>query len=260
MITPLSIQSPAQADVFDVERIKAMRLVAEHAEGGWFVGDEELGAVFTGAGTITANGLVTARADVRVDDLKQLRRRLSPDQALQSIQVGTDASAEQTEWAAALGFTRAGGIPTMTMDLREAAEFLEHPFRVRRAERSDSDAMAQCIADGFELDTLAESAPFANAALLARPEVTGIVVESASGEIISAGMSTQTTPDAVGLYAIATRPEHRRQGHGAAVTRALMAAAREQGASVAYLQASPQGAPVYSRIGFTHDSTRTYMF
>ncbi|WP_206609177.1 hypothetical protein [Curtobacterium citreum] len=33
-----------------------MRLVAEHAEGGWFVGDEELGAVFTGAGTITANG------------------------------------------------------------------------------------------------------------------------------------------------------------------------------------------------------------
>jgi len=246
--------------IFDTQRVKAMRLVAEHADGGWFVGDDELGAVFTGAGTITANGLVSARSGVSVAELQGLRSRLRAGQELRSVQLGTEASAEQIDWAATLGLKRVGEIPTMTMDLRKATDASAHPFNIRLAGPGDSDKMTQCITDGFELDTLAASAPFANRSFLARPEVTAVVVAGADGDIVSVGVSVHAASHVVGLYAIATHPEHRRQGHGAAVTRGLMAAAREHGATVAYLQASASGAPVYTRIGFIRHSTRTYLF
>jgi ribosomal protein S18 acetylase RimI-like enzyme len=245
-------------DVVDVARIKAMRLLSEHAEGGWFVGEDDLGAVFTGAGTFTANGLVSARA-ANVAELEALRSRLGAGQELQSVQVGDVASAEQIRWAAALGLERAVPVPTMTMDLREAVATPEHPLRVRRAAPSDSDAMVRCSDAGFEI-TSPESVPFANPALLARPEVTGIVVETERSEVVCMGLAIRTSPDIVGLYSITTHPEHERQGHATAVTRALMAEARHQGASIAYLQASPKGIPLYARLGFVHQALRTYLF
>jgi GNAT superfamily N-acetyltransferase len=260
MTTPSPIPSTDHADVFDVERIRAMRMIADHAEGGWFVGDDELGALFTGADTITANGIVSARADVPVEELEALRSQLGVGQKLLSVQVGEAASAAQIEWAAALGLRRVGGIPTMTMDIREAMQGPEHPFRIRRAGPDDSDAMSRCIAAAFEQGSLARSAPFANPGLLARPEVTGFVVEGEGGQVVSMGLATMTVPDVVGLWVIGTLPEHARQGHGAAVTRALLNEARDQGASVAYLQASPEGAPLYARLGFTVDAVRTYMY
>lgn len=56
--------------------------------------------------------------------------------------------------------------------------------------------------------------------------------------------------DQLGVFNIATPPEHRRQGHGLAVTSRVVAEGVRAGARTAYLQASPMGYPVYEALGF----------
>ena len=252
---------PSRADSFDVERIRTIRLVAESAENGWFVGDDELAVAWTGAGTITANGLVSARPDVPAAEFEALRARLGTDRDFRIAQVGATPTEDQARWAADRGLENTAELPTMSTTLED--EVAEPPATraVRRADRSHIDGIQRCMAISFGLgENVASTAPFANESFLARPEVSAFVVTDEDGQVVSTGMSVQTSATVVGLYAIGTLPEHQRQGHGAAVTWALMHAAREQGAEVAYLQASDEGAPVYERLGFETVATRTYLF
>lgn len=53
-----------------------------------------------------------------------------------------------------------------------------------------------------------------------------------------------------GIYCVATLPQLRRQGIGAAVTHAALADARALGYNMAVLGASQMGEPVYRRLGF----------
>lgn len=67
----------------------------------------------------------------------------------------------------------------------------------------------------------------------------------ASGELfLSGGGNT------AGLHMICTRESFRKKGVGTAMTKALLRAGRAAGASLAVLQASPAGEPVYRRLGF----------
>jgi len=56
---------------------------------------------------------------------------------------------------------------------------------------------------------------------------------------------------AADLYWIATLPEARRRGFGAAVTHRMMREGQTRGCEIAVLAASAMGKPVYEHLGFT---------
>ena len=58
------------------------------------------------------------------------------------------------------------------------------------------------------------------------------------------------TPPVGGIYFVCTRPDHRRRGYGAAITRHAMSHAANGGATHAVLGSSPMGQPVYEKLGF----------
>src|SRR5437016_11617391 len=59
-----------------------------------------------------------------------------------------------------------------------------------------------------------------------------------------------TIGDAVGIFSIATPPQHRGRGYGAAVTAQAVREGFRAGAEFAWLGSSPSGYPVYHRLGF----------
>ena len=59
-----------------------------------------------------------------------------------------------------------------------------------------------------------------------------------------------TSGGTIGVYNVATLKDARRRGYGAAVTRHAVAAGATRGATVAILQSSSMGLPVYEKIGF----------
>jgi ribosomal protein S18 acetylase RimI-like enzyme len=61
--------------------------------------------------------------------------------------------------------------------------------------------------------------------------------------------------DDVSIQYVATEAEHRRRGHASALMRAALAQAHANGATTATLQASPDGRPVYERLGFATVAT-----
>ncbi|SNY43072.1 GNAT family N-acetyltransferase [Paractinoplanes atraurantiacus] len=64
-----------------------------------------------------------------------------------------------------------------------------------------------------------------------------------------------------GLYTITTATTHRGRGIGAALTAATLEHARRRGLRLATLQATPDGEPLYERLGFeTVAWTETYTF
>ena len=70
------------------------------------------------------------------------------------------------------------------------------------------------------------------------------------GVPVSTAASMPSDNAGAGIFNVATPPEHRRNGYGAAVTARAVADALADDATWAWLQSSADGYPVYQRIGF----------
>ena len=89
---------------------------------------------------------------------------------------------------------------------------------------------------------------------ITRPEVLRIpglrvYVGAVEGEAVTTAIGV-TIDDSVGVFSVATVPEHRRRGYGAAVTARAVRDGFDAGARWAWLSASPAGEPVYRSLGF----------
>lgn len=105
------------------------------------------------------------------------------------------------------------------------------------------------LAIGFALprDWLAS---FDDPALLAAPDLTlylGLLDGAPAGTAMRF-----TSHRIAGINFVATLPEYRRLGIGAALTRHAALAGRAEGALASALQASESGFPVYQRLGYRH--------
>ena len=69
------------------------------------------------------------------------------------------------------------------------------------------------------------------------------------GEVVATALG-HTIDDITGVFNVATMPDHRGRGHGAALTARAVQGGFESGARLAFLQSSQMGHPVYRRLGF----------
>jgi ribosomal protein S18 acetylase RimI-like enzyme len=75
------------------------------------------------------------------------------------------------------------------------------------------------------------------------------------GDEVACVMLALAVGDDVSVQYVATEQAHRRRGLATRLLRAVLAAERERGMRTATLQASPDGLPVYERLGFRRVAT-----
>ena len=103
------------------------------------------------------------------------------------------------------------------------------------------------VADVFD-STVEDIAAFTPAGLVDLDNVA-IYLGHVDGEPVATSLAV-TAEGVVTLFNVATAPEARRRGYGAAMTMAPALAARSQGVAVAALQSTEAGFPVYERLGY----------
>jgi ribosomal protein S18 acetylase RimI-like enzyme len=157
----------------------------------------------------------------------------------------------------AAGFGPQGGIPSLAL----------HPVE------GSTDAGGLEMASVTEERTLRDHVAVVAAGFEWAPDVLGLVFTEAllrhpqwraytgyaAGRPVAASQLC-VTEGAAGVYYVATLPEARRRGFGEAMTRHAIEQGAAAGCTVATLQASPLGLPVYERMGFRQvDDYRTYV-
>ena len=157
-------------------------------------------------------------------------------------------------WTEERHWTLLDNMPGMWMPLEETFGVGTVPEGVilrPATETGDLKAVIDILAEGYPVPV--EAADFFMRGIhLAGEEHNGDLrnfIATAEGE--PAACASVCVKDGVaGIYGVATLERFRRRGIGAAITRAAMAHGAEEGARYALLHATPEGAPIYSRIGF----------
>ena len=85
-------------------------------------------------------------------------------------------------------------------------------------------------------------------------EGNNVYVGHVDGKAVTTAIGYQTGRD-VAIFSVATPPEHRRRGYGAAITAHAAREAFENGADLAWLQTSEMGESVYRTLGFRQVET-----
>jgi N-acetylglutamate synthase len=146
------------------------------------------------------------------------------------------------------GLTDAGGPPALALPVIPDIPPPPDGLELRLAHTpSDVDDFRDLTSRGFEMPTEIAATLIADS-LLDDPAIA-MVIGSVEGTPVSCALVSATGATA-GIYNVATPPEHRRCGYGAAVTWAAIAEGAERGCDHSILQASEMGAPVYRAMGY----------
>ena len=136
-------------------------------------------------------------------------------------------------------FLRVHGGPVEPGPLDARVERVRSPAALAAFERSQHL--------GFDTPELAALGTFGVFAprLLEDRAMHIVAIRDRYGDVVSSAMA-YVAAGVVGIYSVATPPEHRRKGYGEAITRAAMQVARLP----AVLQPSAMGEGLYRRLGF----------
>ena len=144
------------------------------------------------------------------------------------------------------------GVPVPGMALAPILESRPLPkgLTVERVGDADSlDRFARVASVGFGFPEEA-GVQMLTPAFLNRPEVQAFLGKL-DGEVVATSQLLVSGAIA-GIYWVSTLASARRRGFGEAITWAAVASGRRAGCTIASLQASAMGRPVYARMGFAH--------
>lgn len=146
------------------------------------------------------------------------------------------------------GLTDAGGPPGMALPSIRATPAMPDELEVRLvSDVADLVAFRDVAARGFEMPP--EIGPVLIADSLLDDPTIGMVIGWNGDTPVSCALVAISGRTA-GIYNVATPPEFRRRGYGAAVTWAAIEEGARRGCDHSVLQASDMGAPVYRSMGF----------
>ena len=147
------------------------------------------------------------------------------------------------------GLVEVGNAPLMALrdgpQLPHVSGFSAH----RVINEKDLGVVADLVAAAFALDREWVGRTFCADALLDSPALS-FFLASKEGEAYSA-VTTTASRNTVGIWSMATSPNHQRQGAGRAALLAAIEHHRNLGATTFYLIATPAGKPLYDSVGFT---------
>jgi GNAT superfamily N-acetyltransferase len=147
------------------------------------------------------------------------------------------------------GYHAVDAVPAMLLDPIDALPAYAPELVVQRADRLES--LSHFATTAFEsFGYPVELAPIAFTQDLVRLPHCELFVGYLAGEPACCSLLL-ITGDIAGIYWVGVRAAQRRRGLGAAITAHAALAARARGCTIASLQASTMGAPVYRRMGFT---------
>jgi ribosomal protein S18 acetylase RimI-like enzyme len=160
--------------------------------------------------------------------------------------VQTRSGHERTRMAAReLGLTHTERIPGMVV---RPGELNEVDVGIEIAPITDEETESTIAILARSFDAPAEVFVELSAALRTLPEATWYVGRL-GGMTVSTGVGF-TVDGATSIFNVATPPEHRRHGYGAALTARAASDGLAAGADFAFLQSSALGHKVYRQLGF----------
>lgn len=155
-----------------------------------------------------------------------------------------------------LGLTVRMALPGMAVMPEEFVDATIGRFEIERAEdEGDLAEAARVAAAGFGTTVEMMRGLFA-------PELIGagmaFYVGRIDGDAVATAVGYQIGED-VGIFGVATPPEHRRRGYGAAITAHAVRSGFETGADMAWLQTSSMAESIYCGLGFRHAVSHTML-
>jgi GNAT superfamily N-acetyltransferase len=160
--------------------------------------------------------------------------------------VQTRTGHDRTRQAAAdLGFTHTERIPCMVMRPDELAE-ARADITISLIADEDADEANELLAAAFEAPVELFEQFWVS---LRGIEEASWYVGRVEGAIVSTAVGL-TVEGVTGVFNVATPPEHRGRGYGAALTSRVLRDCFDAGSALAFLQTSELGHGVYRRLGF----------
>ncbi len=150
------------------------------------------------------------------------------------------------------GFAFSGDAPGMALDLARLPEVGPLPagFSIQVADETTLEQTIQITVDGFGMPGFVTE-PFEAwiTMLSSTPGMLTYYLGILDGKPVATSL-VFVTDDIAGIYNVATLPDARRKGIGAAMTLAPLRDARQRGCRLGILQSSAMGESVYQTLGF----------
>ncbi|AYG04669.1 GNAT family N-acetyltransferase [Gryllotalpicola protaetiae] len=225
--------------------LSAFRWLAERLPAGWSRTEGRSVAAVTGLPAPVLNGVWSAEAHADPQVLAELVGVVSAAGLPWSLQSPSHKES-MGPFAHAQSLVATETIPLMRVERRPWLRATPG-LTMRRLETQDAALHARLASLGYPAPA-AVFEPLASAELAETGDI-GYFVGEVEGEPVATALGLMLE-DHVGIFDVATLPEYRRRGFGAALTAAVIDDAMDRGAGWAWLQSSPAGFGVYESLGF----------
>jgi hypothetical protein len=227
----------------------AWELLVDAIPLGWTRRESGVIAAVTGVPLATLNGVWPERLELDEVAVSALLDEIAHSGLPYCVQLRPGHSRRLASMVAERGMNREEQVPLMVLTddsrLRDAQQV--ENLQIRQVAPEEARLHAGIAARGFD----APEEPFVQLmtpAVLRQPGVRCYVGEI-DGNPVTTGLGV-TVGTSVGIFNIATPPGHRGKGFGAAVTARAVNDGLNNGARWSYLQSSPAGYDIYTRLGF----------